>query len=143
MNRLMMIGSVVLTGLSGLGCVGLVLATAFDFAWATLVCAVLLALSTCAFGTASSYYGGLVVRQGHGVFTNEAEKEVLNRKQRQELRRARGELVMERALIEVEHERDNIVHRQIAAANDPNKPPHQTRWTSEPTHRELNEGDYR
>jgi hypothetical protein len=35
---------------------------------------------------------------------------------------------MERSLVEIEHERDNIVHRQIEAANDPDKPPHRTRF---------------
>ena len=39
---------------------------------------------------------------------------------------------MERALVEVEQERDNIVHRALETANDPDKPPHRTQWTPEP-----------
>lgn len=71
-----------------------------------------------------------------------AEKELLNHKQRRELRKARGEVVMEKALIDVEHERQNIVHRQLEAANDPDKPPHQTSFTSpeEEWRRAIEEG---
>lgn len=62
------------------------------------------------------------------VFANEIEQEVLNRRQRQELREARGRVVMQRALQEIQKEEENIVHRQIEAANDPEKPPHETRF---------------
>jgi hypothetical protein len=75
----------------------------------------------------ASYFGERY--SGHTkVFANEIEREVLNRKQRRELRNARGELVMQRSLVEIENERDNIVHRQIEASHDPNKPPHKTRF---------------
>lgn len=55
-----------------------------------------------------------------------AEQQLLNEKQRRELRAARGAVVMEKALIEVEHERQNIVHQMTIDANDPDKPPYLT-----------------
>lgn len=128
MNRLMTIIAVVLAGLCGLGAAGLIVAAAVQFSFAALFGAFMLAGVAITSGWAASYYGHKVT--GHPlVFTNEAEREVLNNKQRRELRRARGEVVMERALIEVEHERQNITHRQIEASHDPDKPPHETQWT--------------
>jgi hypothetical protein len=130
MNRVLMIAGVVLTILGGLSTVGLLIACAVDFAFGLLVCTILLGAATVGFGAATSYFGHKVT--GHPlVFTNEAEREVLNRKQRTELRKARGEVVMQRAMIEVENERDNIVHRQLEAAGDPEKPPHKTQWSEQ------------
>jgi hypothetical protein len=63
------------------------------------------------------------------VFNNQDEREVLNLKQRKELKKARGEVVMERAMIEVQHERENIIHNLELTAADPDKPPHETRWS--------------
>lgn len=65
------------------------------------------------------------------ILSSDLEREVLTRGQQRELRRKRGEVVMQKALIEVENERDNIVHRQIEASKDPTKPPHQTRFGTE------------
>jgi hypothetical protein len=87
----------------------------------------LLALVTVGAGLGGVFYGQRV--EGHEkVFSNPIEQEVLSNSQRRELRRKRGELVMQRCLIEIENERDNIVHRQIEAASDPDKPPHKTRF---------------
>jgi len=128
MNRLLMIAGATAAVCAGLGTIGLLIVAALDFTWALLFCTVLLGAATVGFGAATSHYGSKVT--GHPlIFTNEAEREVLTAKQRRELRRVRGEVVMERALIEVEHERDNITHRQIEAADDPSKPPYETRWT--------------
>lgn len=60
-----------------------------------------------------------------------AEQQLLTPKQKRELRKARGAVIMEKALIDVEHERQNIVHNQIEAANDPDKPPHVTSFSEE------------
>lgn len=129
MNRLMTVIFAILAGLCGLGAAGLLITAAVQFSFAALFSAILLAGGSVASGWATTYYGHKVT--GHPlVFTNEAEREVLTTKQRRELRRARGEVVMERAMIEVEHERQNIVHNQIEAAHDPDKPPHETQWTN-------------
>jgi len=130
MHRLLMISGVALAIIAGLGTVSLLIVAALDFTWSLLFGSILLGLATVGLGSAASFFGQKVT--GHPlVFTNEAEREVLNVKQRRELRRKRGEVVMERALIEVEHERDNIVHRQLESANDPEKPPHKTRWSEQ------------
>jgi hypothetical protein len=140
MHRLLMIAAMVLTILSGLGTVGLLIACALQFSIAMLFSAILLGVATVGFGYATSYYGSRVT--GHPkVFTNEAEREVLNRKQRQELRRVRGEVVMQRALDEVAKEHENISFRQLQAANDPDKPPHQTQWSVDGQQRELRDRD--
>lgn len=87
----------------------------------------LLALVTVGCGVGAVFYGQRM--EGHEkVFSNPIEQEVLSNKQRRELRHKRGELVMQRSLIEIENERDNIVHKQIEAASDPDKPPHRTRF---------------
>jgi hypothetical protein len=92
-----------------------------------LIPTVLLFVVTIGCCTATVYFGQRVSGNSK-VFSNEIENEVLTRKQRRELRTARGGLVMQRALIEIENEQDNIVHRQIEASHDPGKPPHQTRF---------------
>ena len=92
-----------------------------------LIPAFLLLVSVVGCGWSAAYFGGRV--KGHSkVFSNPIEQEVLTWKQRAHLRKQRGGLVMQRALVEIENEKDNIVHRQIEAANDPDKPPHQTRF---------------
>lgn len=63
--------------------------------------------------------------QNDGVGTI-AEQQLLNEKQRRELRKARGAVLMEKALIDVEQERANIVHKLQEDANDPDKPPYLT-----------------
>lgn len=95
----------------------------------------LLALTTVGAGGGTVYFGQRI--EGHEkVFSNQIEQEVLTNKQRRELRRKRGDLVMQRSLIEIENERDNIVHRQIEAASDPDKPPHHTRFGDEAPRRQ-------
>lgn len=63
-----------------------------------------------------------------------AEQQLLTSKQQRELRRARGEVVMEKALIEVEHERQNIVHQMTQDANDPSTPPYLTGFEQKVEH---------
>jgi hypothetical protein len=131
MHRLLMIAGMCLAVLAGIGTISVLVMCAMNFSLPLMLGSVLLAAATIGFGWSASFYGNKVT--GHPlVFTNEAEREVLTPSQRKELRRARGEVVMERAMIEIQHEKDNIVHRQIEAANDPNKPPHITQWTDNP-----------
>jgi membrane protein implicated in regulation of membrane protease activity len=125
--QLMMISCACLAALCGLGAVALVVACAMSFAIGVLVCALLLAGAA----VGSAYYAVFFSSKAQAprVFNNQDEKEVLNRKQHKILKDARAEVVMERALIEIRHEQENIVHNQLEAANDPDRPPHQTRWT--------------
>jgi hypothetical protein len=126
LNRIMMIAAAVVAIASALATATLLVLTAVQSMW-LIIPTILLAVFTVACGFASSLYGERLT--GHAkVFANPIEQEVLNRRQRRELRNKRGELVMERSLVEIEQERDNIVHRQIEAANDPTKPPHRTRF---------------
>jgi hypothetical protein len=121
----MTVVSAVVACLSGLATIGLVIQTGLEFSWALLFATILMTVFTVFTGGCTVYFAQRVT--GHEkVFTNAAEREVLTTRQRNDLRRKRGEVVMERALIEIEHEKDNIVHRQLEAANDPDKPPHQT-----------------
>jgi hypothetical protein len=126
--RWLMITAAVLAAMCGLGAVALVVLAAIQFSWGVLLCSILLTGGAIGSGYITVLFSSkTTVPKG---FNNQDEREVLNIKQRKELRKARGEVVMERALIEVEHERQNIVHKQIEAANDPNKPPHETRWST-------------
>jgi hypothetical protein len=138
-NRAMMIAAAIVTAIAGLGTVGALIQTAVTFSWGLVLVSILLAVATIGLGWTTTYFSGRVTEKP--VFTNDAEREVLNNKQRRELKRARGEVVMERALIEVEHERQNITHRQIEAANDPEKPPFETRWSDQGKVRRLETGD--
>jgi hypothetical protein len=134
----MTVVSAVVACLSGLATIGLVIQTGLEFSVALLVSTILMTLFTVFTGGTTVYFAQRVT--GHEkVFTNAAEREVLTVQQRKDLRRARGEVVMERALIEVENERQNIVHRQLEAANDPTKPPHQTQWSDSELERQWRE----
>lgn len=147
-NKMLMIAGAILATLAGIGAVALLIMWAMDPDEALLFGTVLMAGAAVGFGWATTFFGQKVT--GHPlIFTNEAEREVLTQKQRRELRRRRGEVVMERALIEVEQEKDNITHRAIEAANDDNRPPHQTQWTTNPQNltdkrrsKGLKAGDY-
>ena len=125
MLKALSIGSAVLAALSGVGTMVLLLEAAYNSLW-SLIPALLIGLLTAGFTFGSVQFSHRINRGP--VFDNEAEREVLNVRQRRELRRARGEVVMEKALIDIEHERENIVHKQIEAANDPAKPPHVTKF---------------
>ena len=131
MHRILMIAAMVLTAISGLSCVGLLIVCAIQFSAAAFWASILLGVATIGFGYATTYFGQKVTAGSSGVFTNEAEREVLSHRQRTDLKRARGEVVMQRALDEIEKERQNIEHRAIEASHDPTRPPHKTRWTSE------------
>jgi len=127
--RLMMWASAVLAMIAGLGSV-LMLVLIITEGLVLLIPTFLLAVVTVAAGAGTVYFGQRT--SGHSkIFSNEIEQEVLTRKQRGHLRKARGGLVMQRALVEIENEKDNIIHRQIEASKDPDKPPHQTRFGDE------------
>lgn len=138
MNRFLMIAGVCLTIIAGVGTIVLLIMCATDFTVPLAIGTPLMAAAAIGFGWVTVYFGQKVT--GHPlVFTNEAEREVLTNSQRRDLRKKRGEIVMERALIEIEHERDNMTHRALEAANDENKPPHETQWTrAQARHEELN-----
>jgi hypothetical protein len=124
--RVMAWAAVAMAAISAISTVILLILTVTRGFW-LLIPTILLFAVTVACCAATVYFGGRV--SGHKkVFSNEIEQEVLNRRQRRELKNKRGGLVMQRALIEIENEQDNIVHRQIEASHDPNKPPHQTRF---------------
>jgi hypothetical protein len=121
--------SVVLACIAGLATV-ITLAEIAEYGLLMLVPAGLLSIITVGSGFGIVYFGRRFT--GHEkVFSNPIEQEVLTSKQRRELRQKRGELVMRRSLIEIENEKDNIVHRQLEAAGDPTKPPHRTRFGDE------------
>jgi hypothetical protein len=121
--------SVVLACIAGLATV-ITLAEIAEYGVVLLIPATLLSITTVGCGFGIVYFGRRFT--GHEkVFSNPIEQEVLTSKQRRELRQKRGGLVMQRALIEIENEQDNIVHRQLEAANDPEKPPHKTRFGDE------------
>jgi len=143
MHRIMMFAGMVLAILAGLGSIVLLAETAMDFSMATLFATVLMAGASIGFGWGAVYFGGRTTGQIK-VFSADIEREVLNPKQRRDLKRARGEVVMERALVDIENERQNIVHKQIESSNDPAKPPHVTSFTPHPEgqQRELRGNDY-
>jgi hypothetical protein len=133
--RWLMISAAVLAVMCGLGAVALVVLCALTWSWGVLLCAILMAVGAIGAGYITVMFSTKTTVPK--VFNNQDEREVLNLKQRKELRKARGEVVMERALIEVEHERQNIVHKQIEEANNPELPPHQTRWSTPDVIRQL------
>jgi rRNA maturation protein Nop10 len=126
--RWLMISAAVIAVLCGLGSVGLVILCAVSFSMGVLLCSLLLAGGAIGCGYFTVYFSQKTTVPK--VFNNADEREVLNNKQRRELKKARGEVVMEKAMIEVEHERENIVHNLQLTAADPDKPPHETRWSS-------------
>jgi hypothetical protein len=131
MNKIMSIACITLACIAGVGIVINMIVLANAFSLGALLSVPILAVV----GGAGTYGAITFGRRIDGyteVFSNAGEKEVLSWKQRQELRKARGSVVMERALVEIEHEHQNIVHRQITAANDEDKPPHKTQWTTNP-----------
>jgi len=131
--RVLMWALAAVTVIAGLGAVGVLIYAAGE-GWSKVPLAILLGAAAVGGGAGVTYFASRV--KGHEkVFSNPIEQEVLNNRQRRELRLKRGELVMQRSLIEIENERDNIIHREIEAANDPNKPPHQTRFGDDEVHR--------
>lgn len=128
MQRLLMQAAAAISVLAGLAAVGAVVYSVVSFAWATVLGSFFLVGLSIGAGFAASHFGREV---DPVVFNNAAEREVLNRKQRQSLRKARGDVVMEKAMIEIEHERANVVHNLELDAADPNKPPFQTQFSPE------------
>jgi membrane protein implicated in regulation of membrane protease activity len=129
MYRWLMITAAVLAALCGLGAVGLIILCAAGFSWGVLLCSILLTGGAIGSGYTTVYFSTKTTVPK--VFNNQDEREVLTNKQRKILKTARGEVVMERAMIEVEHERENIIHNLELTAADPDKPPHVTRWSEE------------
>ena len=125
--RWLMISAAVLAVLCGLGSVALVVLCAIEWSWGVLLCALLMAGGAIGAGFITMLFSTKTTVPK--VFNNQDEREVLSMKQRKELRKARGEVVMEKAMIEVQHERENIVHNLQLTAADPDKPPHETRWS--------------
>jgi hypothetical protein len=125
MTRVMMLASLAVTIIAGLGAVGLLITTAMQFSWAALTCAILLVPVSVGAGWSTSWFSN---RVDPIVFNNAAEREVLSMKQRKALRQARGEVVMEKAMIDIEHERANVIHNLELEAGDPSRPPHQTQF---------------
>lgn len=144
MYRIMAITAMVVTACSAIATVVLLCLTVTD-GMTLLIPTVLLALCTVGAGLATAYYGERLGGAKKVFDTGGVEREVLTLRQRRELRRARGGLVMQRALVDIENERDNIIHREIEAAEDPDKPPHQTTLTPEPMKEKplrIDEGGY-
>ena len=145
--RWLMISAAVLAVLCGLWSVALLVLCAITWSWGVLLCSILMAAGAIGAGFITMMFSTKTTAPR--VFNNQDEKEVLNIKQRKQLRKARGEVVMEKALIEVEHERQNIVHNQITDSNNPELPPYQTRWTEDAKVRQIRgprddeEEDYR
>jgi hypothetical protein len=130
MYRIMAITAIVVTACAAVATVVLLCLTVTE-GMILLLPTLLLAGVTVAGGWATTYYGHRVGGEDT-VFPAKVEREVLSWRQRRELRQARGGLVMQRALVDIENERDNILHREIEAAEDPDKPPHRTTLTPEP-----------
>ena len=126
--RWLMISAACLAAMCGLGAVALTVLCAAGFSWGILLCALLLAGGAIGSGYVTVLFSAKTTTPR--VFNNQDEREVLNLKQRKELRRARGEVVMEKAMIEVQHERENIIHNLELTAADPDKPPHNTQWST-------------
>lgn len=126
--KIMMFACLVLAGICGIVTVGLLIDAMLAMSGTSLAGAGGMAVGCVGFGWGAVYFNRQ--ERAVGLYSNHAEREVLTTRQQRELRKARGEVVMEKALIEVEHERQNIVHRQIEESNDPDKPPHETRWST-------------
>ena len=140
MYRWLMISTAVLAVLCGLGAVALMVLCAITFSVVALAFSLLLAGGAVACGYITVFFSAKITTPK--VFNNQDEKEVLTTRQRRELRRARSEVVLEKALIEVEHERENIVHNQMLEAGDQDKPPYETRWTDDPKVKQIRPGGW-
>jgi len=107
----------VIGGFSTMICLGYF---ASNSAPGALLAAVIAAASTATSAIGTAYYANQ---------RRTPEDRLLTYRQRREIRHKRGAVVMEKALIEVEHERDNIVHNRMLEAADPDKPPFKTQWS--------------
>jgi hypothetical protein len=116
MNQVMMISAMVTSIISGLAGVGLLIATVTQ-SMALILPTLLLGGICTGTGWATAYYGRRLTGEKK-VFSNEAEREVLTKRQRDELRRARGEVVMQRALNEIEDEKDKMLAKQLEGPKD-------------------------
>jgi hypothetical protein len=130
MHRVMMIAAMTVTVCAAVSAVVLLVLTVTE-GMRLLLPTLLLGGVTVGAGWATTYYGHRTTGVSK-VFPSEVEREVLTWRQRRDLRHARGGLVMQRALVDIENERDNILHRQIEAADDPDKPPHRTTLSPDP-----------
>jgi len=136
MYRIMMVAGLVLAGIAGVATIGLVIQASVEFSIALAFGAACMALGTVGFGWSAVYAGRRVT--GHNkVFENAAEREVLTPKQRHELRRARGSVVMNRALQEINDEQDKLINKALNPPEEVHQPePYQqrqaqSRWDKE------------
>jgi hypothetical protein len=121
----------VFAGIGALCTVGLIIATALAFTWALLVGSVLMAIITIALACAAvALMDELEKKSTPSVFGTNAEQELLTNKQKKTLKAARGEVLMDLAMLDVEREKENILHRQTMEAGDMAVPPHKTSFTN-------------
>lgn len=112
MYRILMFSGMALAILAGCGALTLLVLTALEPTGGGVFGTIAMAWATVAFGWSGVHFGQR--SSGHQrVFANAAEREVLNVKQRRELRIARGSVVMQKALLDVEEERDKLVTREL------------------------------
>jgi hypothetical protein len=127
LNKTLMVSTAVLAGIAGLGAVGVLIYAATAFTVGILIVFVLLSLCTIASAMASSFYGARVSdgRGGYSLFTK-AEQQLLGWRDRRTLKIKRGELLMRTQLINIQQESENLDHKLMLDASDPNKPPYET-----------------
>lgn len=120
-----------LTALTVVVGVSLLIGMAVSFSWPLLIGAILVIIVAIALGLCSLAMMEEVEKDGStAIFSNQAEQEILSRQQREILRTARAEVLMELALTDVEKEKENIAYRQTHDAYDEAKPPHNTSFTN-------------
>lgn len=119
----------VLTFLAIIGTVGLLIGCALSFSLPLLLGVVLMATAAVAAGCTASYYMEKP-NDSTSAFGSNVEVEILSKKQREQLREARAEIIMEHAMVDIEQERANIEWRKMEDANDMERPPYQTSFTN-------------
>lgn len=127
MYKIMMMAAVAISIGSGLAAVIMIVLAATEHSWADFGSAIVLVVLCVGAGLAADMFGDQV--SSEKVFSNHAEQEVLNVKQRRALRQARGEVLLDKALNDIENERQNLIHKRMLESNDPSKPPHQTNFS--------------
>ena len=111
--RWLMISAAVIAVLCGLGAVALLVLCAITWSWGVLLCSILMAAGAIGAGFVTVMFSTKTTAPK--VFNKQDEKEVLTMKQRKELRKARGERVIE---------------KEKTDADNPELPPYATRWSN-------------
>lgn len=124
MFKTLMVASMSLAIIAGAGTLAFLVVAAVMTSWAYLGFAFLAAVCTIGFGAGAA--GCSNAGKTNKVFSNLAEQEVLTVKQRRDLKKARGSVVMQKAMTDVENERENLAQRQLESRRDGDKPPHDT-----------------